>query len=104
MGLNAIGDEAIEVNTAKGWPSSEPSWWDDRYKIPAHLALIHSEVSEALKAFRIRDEANFAEELADVAIRLTSFGRGLGIDLDGAVREKLGANRQRAYQHGGKSI
>lgn len=74
------------------------------YKIPAKLALLTSEVSEALEAFRNRDFDNFKEELADVLIRLLDMSGGLNIDLDESVREKLEKNKKRGYKHGGKII
>ena len=51
------------------------------YKIPAVLALVHSEVSEALEAFRIDDKENFIEELADVVIRVLDLSEGLEMDI-----------------------
>ena len=74
------------------------------YKIPAILALVTSEVSEALEAFRTRDRDNFEEELADVVIRVLDLAGGLGIDLDKALQDKLLKNRQRSYRHGNKVV
>lgn len=71
---------------------------------PRILALIHSEASEALEAFRKDDRENFAEELADVLIRVLDCGGGLGIDLDATVAAKLEKNRSRGYKHGGKRV
>ena len=102
--IDELGAEIIAINAANGFPPSDPSWWDDKHKIPAHLALIHSEVSEALEAFREGDIENFGEELADVAIRLLSFASGLDIDLGTKIFEKMAANRERAFRHGGKVI
>lgn len=74
------------------------------YKIPTIIALIQSEASEALEAFRKRDRANFEEELADVLIRVLDCSHGLGIDMDAAVRAKLQTNRHRGHRHGGKVV
>lgn len=76
----------------------------DAYRVPAVLALIHSEVSEALEAFRKDDRDNFAEELADVVIRTLDCAGGLGIDLEKAVLAKLEKNRGRGFRHGGKRV
>lgn len=76
----------------------------DCYKIPAVLALIGSEVSEALEAFRNRDKANFEEELADVVIRCMDCATGLGLDLGKAIAEKLEKNKARGVKHGGKAL
>jgi NTP pyrophosphatase (non-canonical NTP hydrolase) len=105
--LNALGAEVIEINTANGWRVTQPHEFDGSehpYKVPAVLALIHSEASEALEAFRVGDRANFEEELADVLIRVLDCAAGLGIDMDANVRAKLEKNRTRGYRHGGKAV
>lgn len=53
------------------------------------LALIHSEVSEALEADRIDDWDNFKEELADICIRTFSLCGHLGIDLEDEIIKKM---------------
>ncbi|KKK83645.1 hypothetical protein LCGC14_2791300, partial [marine sediment metagenome] len=78
--------------------------WELCYKVPAILALIHSEVSEALEAFRKNDAENFLEEMADVLIRVLDCAGGLTDDFDTIVRAKLETNRQRGYRHGGKRV
>lgn len=102
--LCALGREIIEINTANGWNVLKPEQWSDTYKVPAVLALIHSEASEALEAFRKNDPMNFAEELADVLIRVLDCAQGLGIDIDAEVGRKLEKNRSRSYRHGGKRV
>jgi NTP pyrophosphatase (non-canonical NTP hydrolase) len=103
----SLGAEINDINRANGWRVVEPCEWcgdGHPYKVPAILALIHSEVSEALEAFRVGDKANFAEELADVVIRVLDCANGLEIDLGTAVLDKMAKNRQRAYRHGGKKL
>ena len=102
--MNELAKEINEINTNNGWNVLQPSQWDDTYKIPAILALIHSEVSEALEAFRKGDRANFDEELADVIIRVLDCSGGLGIDIDAVVRAKLEKNKTRGWRHGGKKV
>lgn len=101
-----MAPEIREVNIANGWdvPNKEDWSGSDDYKIPAKLALIHSEASEALEAFRNRDIENFAEELADATIRIIDLAYGIEIDLDSAIRAKIEKNRARAYRHGGKRL
>ncbi len=102
--LSDLAVEIREVNRANGWNIMTPKGWDDVYRVPAILALIHSEVSEALEAFRINDRVNFAEELGDVVIRILDLAGGLAIDMDEEVRAKLAKNRERSHRHGGKTL
>ncbi len=102
--LNDIAKRVREINLANGWNVTEPTDWQDQYKVPAILALIHSEVSEALEAFRHNDKANFAEEMADVLIRVLDCCPGLKIDIDAEVQAKLQQNSERGHRHGGKRV
>lgn len=104
MSLNSLAVEIIEINIANGWNVLKPEQWEDTYKVPAILALIHSETSEALEAFRKGDKANFSEELADTLIRVLDCAGGLGIDIDSAVAAKLAKNKTRGFRHGGKRV
>ncbi len=106
MKTNEIGREAHEINARNGWevftetdfnPPNVP-------KLCTHMALVHSEVSEATEAIRHRDRENFDEELADVVIRVASIAHGLGTDLDAAIAAKLSKNRTRGLHHGGKAV
>lgn len=102
--LGMLGDEIIEINRANGWNVMRPELWQDENKVPAIIALIHSEASEALEAFRMDDLENFSEELADIIIRVLDLTAGLGVDIDDAVAKKLEKNRSRGYRHGGKRV
>lgn len=111
MNTNDIGRIAHEINEGNGWNVFAVSDWPkDRVettKINAlctHMALVHSEVSEATEAIRHFDRANFDEELADVVIRVASIAHGLGIDLHGAILAKLNTNASRGLHHGGKAV
>ena len=74
--------------------------WDTAIDVPALLALIHSEVSEALEAYR--DEKPLDEELADVIIRVLDLSDRLGVDIGKALREKVEKNKLRGFRHGRK--
>jgi len=100
--LNEIAEDIRNINRANGWNVSQPDDWKLPYKVPAIVALIHSEASEALEAFRHDDLANFGEELADIIIRVLDCAPGLGIDIDLAVRQKMAKNAERGYRHGNK--
>ena len=73
------------------------------------IALIHSELSEALEADRkdlVSDHcpslSGVEEELADVFIRLLHLCARLDIDLGAATSVKMAYNRTREYKHGKK--
>lgn len=84
----------------------EAGWWKDRENpliVPTKLALIHSEVSEAIEGHR-KDEMDdklphrtmLECELADVIIRVMDLAGFLGIDLGTVVKEKSDYNAVRA--------
>ncbi|MFX6318865.1 hypothetical protein ABTF97_18600, partial [Acinetobacter baumannii] len=67
------------------------------------LCLIHSEISEAMEGHRknlmddkIPHRSMLEVELADALIRICDMAGGLGLDLEGAVLEKLEYNQKRA--------
>ena len=64
-------------------------WWETERPVPEILCLIHSEVSEAFEAFENKDDENFAEEIADIAIRLADSAEGYNIDLIDTIRLDL---------------
>jgi len=74
--------------------------------VPELLALVHSEISEALEAYRKRitdGPNNFGEELADAVIRVFDMAEGLGIDIEAEILRKHEYNKTREYRHGGKA-
>ncbi len=107
MTLNELVKKAHETAMDKGWWSKYPN-------IPEKLALVHSEISEALEEYRAGiplDETRagvggkpegFAVELADAVIRIADLCGYLHIDLDAAIRRKMAYNAKRPYRHGGK--
>ncbi|OQB69703.1 MAG: hypothetical protein BWX92_03842 [Deltaproteobacteria bacterium ADurb.Bin135] len=84
--------------------ATDHGWWDTSREIPELLCLVHSEVSEALEAYRTFSDENFVEELADVLIRIFDMSGHLGIDLEGALLAKIEVNSHRPYRHGNKRV
>lgn len=87
-------------------------WWDlDRNNGEA-LALIHSEVSEALEALRMGNPpddkipsfSGAEAELADVIIRIMDLSAARGWDIAGAILAKTEMNKGREKMHGGKAF
>lgn len=95
----------------------EHGWWDRDAvpNIPEKIALMHSELSEALEQYR--DGAplhaillgnpdgkpeGFVVELADVMIRICNLAGRFRLPLEEALRDKLEYNKTRPYRHGGK--
>lgn len=79
--------------------AKEKGFWDSPREFGTMIALIHSELSEALEADR-RGEGHVAEELADVFIRLGDLCGGLEIDIVRAIRNKMEINSLRPKLHG----
>jgi NTP pyrophosphatase (non-canonical NTP hydrolase) len=70
--------------------------------VPTKLALISSEVSEALEAHREKNDDHIGEELADVVIRTMDLAEALGINLIKKMLDKQAKNEARAFKHGNK--
>mgnify|MGYP001608356455 CR=1 FL=1 len=111
MSLNELAAQARAIAVSKGWEDGHRSFGDI-------IALMHSELSEALEEHRsgrgateiyYRAEApdkpeGIPIELADTFIRILHFVGQHEIDFDRAVDLKMSYNATRPHRHGGKTI
>ncbi|KJS85002.1 MAG: hypothetical protein JM58_09555 [Peptococcaceae bacterium BICA1-8] len=116
--LNKLVQEAHATAILKGWHEEEVSFAEE-------IALIHSELSEALEEYRSGNEPTkmyhstivyydgkesntkpegIPIELADTIIRILTMCGKYGIDLDEAIRIKMEYNKTRTWRHNGKKI
>lgn len=91
----------------------EKGWWDfDRNDLEC-IALMHSELSEAVEELRNGSEAMYEEngkpegwlvELVDCFIRIMDFvgSKDMISEFEVALNNKMYYNISRSYRHGGK--
>lgn len=99
-------------------------FWDEPPAFGTSIALIHSELSEALEEVRAGNPPvyykdpfgektdrrfgveykpeGYVTELADAVIRIADLCGFMGIDLENAIAEKMAYNATRPYKHGKK--
>ena len=97
--------------------AKECGWWDQKNprSVPELLMLCVSELAEAMEGDRkdlmadhLHSRQLLEVELADAVIRILDMSVGLGLDVAGAIAEKLEYNTERSdhqpenRQNGGK--
>jgi NTP pyrophosphatase (non-canonical NTP hydrolase) len=116
--LNDLARECHEMAVAKGW-------YEGGRDFPELIALLHSELSEALEEWRrgqrvraiwhdprhelentagnpMYKPCGIPIEIADLIIRALDLCGYYGIDIDAAIAEKMAYNALRPRRHGGK--
>lgn len=102
--INELCQEAWETAEEKGFHEFIPRFGfggrDGRHFLSL-LMLITTEVSEAAEEVRKgTDLQHFTEELADVCIRTFDLAWMAGVDLEGAIYNKMDQNASRPRKHG----
>ena len=113
IGLEALAEEAYQNAKNHGFhdgvvamreiiTAADPSLLEEFETLIGlgRLMLIVTELAEAAEALRKGDTDNFAEEIADVQIRLGDEGRARHVSLGAAVVAKMAVNRSRPHKHG----
>jgi len=85
----------------------DKGWWDEPRNSGEAIALMHSELSEALEALRAGRPLdnkvpfdNFTVELADCIIRIFDLAGGMSLPLVDALLAKHEFNKTRPHKHG----
>ena len=119
--INEMSRSIYANNKAVGWWTDEDEALEAKARatlIASKLALVHSEISEALEGMRkglmddhLPHRQMVEVELADTIIRILDLAGYMKLDLGGAIIEKLDYNKSRAdhklenrSKDGGKTI
>ena len=91
-------------------------WWEEDRSFGDIVSLCHSELSEALEAYRNGEDMvwidycngekpeGMAVELCDCVIRIFDYLTEKNIDIESVLVTKHNYNVTRPYKHGGKRI
>jgi len=107
MTISELQARSYKMATEKGW--------NERViPVPEQVALLHSECSEMLEAYRNNEPNSWTDEkgkpqgigseLADILVRAGHYAQLNKVDLEGEVLKKIAYNGTRAHRHGGKVV
>ena len=98
INLENLVKKVMEISKEKGFGVK-----DNEVNTIEKIAMIHSELSEALEAYRhknMRGKDGFAEELADTMIRIMHLAGVHKIDLEKEILKKIERNKEREWDWG----
>lgn len=107
MDIRTLQKELYDDIRSKGFMS-------EQVPVPEQIALVHSELSEALESYRNHEPLSWtddkgkpqgiASEYIDAIIRLFNYCSHLNIDVEQELIRKKDYNKIREHKHGGKLI
>ena len=99
--INNLCAEAHITSKEHGfWEPGYITIKEERTLLLAKMALIVSEVGEAVEEIRKEGFANLEEELADICIRVFDLSGYLEYDLQESILQKMEKNKTRPFKHG----